>query len=105
MAARVTRHERRRAPRVAADHFGLAGVAVVRPGVDVLVVDMSCGGVLVESSSAIRPGARTELAFDGLTGGRRLIGVRALRSWVCRLEPLRYRAALRFDREWDEGSG
>lgn len=105
MAPRVTAQERRRGPRVAADRFGIAGIGVVRPGVDVRVVDVSLGGVLVESSAAIRPGARTELTLEYAGGVRRPVGVCALRSWVSRLEPLRYRAVLRFDTDWEQGSG
>lgn len=102
MAAVLTRGDRRRARRVAPTAFGVARQAVIRPGVDVALVDISHGGALVESSGPIRPGARTDLAIDAASGARRLLAVEVLRCWVHALTPLLFRSALRFLLEPEE---
>ncbi len=98
MAAVLTRRERRAAPRSTAPGFGIAGVAVIRPGLTVSVVTISPGGALVESVAPIRPGVRTELTLDAADGRRWPVGVEVLRCWVAALDPVRYHAAMRFDR-------
>lgn len=85
--------------------FGVADAAVIRPGTPVSVVLISGGGALVESLVPIRPGARTELTLDAADGRRWPVGVEVLRCWVAALDPVRYRAAMRFDRQLTEGSG
>ena len=97
MANLVRPAERRRASRMSASQFGIGRLGVVRPGVDVLVLEISSRAALVESSAAIRPGARTELMVQDATGTRRPLAASTLRSWVTRLEPLRFRAVLEFD--------
>lgn len=82
--------------------FGIAEHGLVRPGVDVRVIDISHGGALVESGAPIRPGSRTELTVEQDDGRRRALAASALRSWISGLSPLRFRAALRFD---GQGSG
>jgi len=77
--------------------------AVVRPGTAVSVVVISCGGALVESLAPIRPGARTELTLDGADGRRWPVGVEVLRCWVTSIDPVRYRAAMRFARRITAG--
>ncbi|MFN7977930.1 MAG: hypothetical protein U0P30_07320 [Vicinamibacterales bacterium] len=101
MAAVLTRGDRRPARRVAPTAFGVARQAVMRPGVDVALVEISHGGALVESSAPIRPGARTDLALDATSGARRVLAVEVLRCWVHALTPLLFRSALRFLLERD----
>ena len=102
MAAVLTQGERRRTRRLAPTAFGVARQAVIRPGVDVALVDISHGGALIESSGPIRPGARTDLALDAPSGARRLLAVEVLRCWVHALTPLLFRSALRFLVEREE---
>lgn len=102
--APVLTTERRRARRVTALAFGLAIPAVMRPGLEVRLVEVSTGGALVESSGPIRPGARTDLALDALHGARRVVAVEVLRCWVHAIDPLTFRSAVRFDAT-PQGSG
>lgn len=95
--------DRRLAPRTSAPAFGLVDAAVVRPGTPVSVVTISGVGALVESRGPIRPGARTELTLDAADGRRWPVGVEVLRCWVTALDPVRYRAAVRFDQRWPAG--
>lgn len=81
----------------------MGDVAVMRPGTPVCVVVISGAGALVESQVPIRPGARTELTLDAADGRRRPVGVEVLRCWVARLDPVRYHAAMRFDRSVPAG--
>lgn len=97
MAAALIPHERRAAPRCTAPGFGVVHAAVIRPGLTVLVVTISPRGALVESAAPIRPGVRTELTLDAADGRRWPVGVEVLRCWVAGLDPVRYRAAMRFD--------
>lgn len=69
--------------------------ALLRPGQEVLVIDLSCGGALLESSSRMSPGARAELQLIG--DARRLVRGRIDRCHVSRLEPLCYRGAMVFE--------
>ncbi|MBP7778980.1 MAG: hypothetical protein KA371_17830 [Acidobacteria bacterium] len=105
MAADLRPEERRRAPRQCAPRFGVADVALIRPGLAVSVVTISSLGARVESLSPIRPGARTELTLDSPDGRRWPVGVVVLRCWVAALGPVRYHAAMRFDSPIAEGSG
>ncbi len=97
MAAVLTAPERRGAARQAADRFGIAAPAVLRPGLTVRVVELSAAGALVESALPVRPDARTELGLDGFDGRRHALRARVVRCWVSGLEPLTYRCAVRFD--------
>jgi hypothetical protein len=96
VAAVLTSGDRRLAPRGPAAGLGLQTLAVVRPGVDVAVVVLSHTGALVESGAPLRPGARTELTLEALSGDRQLVPVQVLRCWVVHLDPLRFRCALHF---------
>ena len=71
----------------------------MRPGQEVLVVNLSPGGALVESSARMKPGRRTELQlWETLCGTlRRTIGGRIDRCQVTALEPIRYTGAIVFD--------
>ncbi len=91
--------ERRRHPRVARVEW-LSGVqARVRPGHDVLVVDLSHSGALVETSTRLTPGATADVQLDALDG-RHATRASVVRSYVCVLLPdlVLFRTALQFDR-------
>jgi hypothetical protein len=88
--------ERRREPRAAPDTLGWDAEAVLRPGRPVRVVDLSPGGALVESATALRPATTTELQLSA-EGGRAAVRAQVARCWVAGLAPLRYRARLVFD--------
>ena len=73
--------------------------ARVRPGVQVAIVDVSAGGVLVETRHRLLPGMPLEIHFERDKGistvrGRvlRCVVVRLAASFVC------YRGAIGFDR-------
>ena len=85
--------------------------ALVRPGIDASVVDVSSAGVLIETHQRLLPGSSIEIHFDQ---DKRLPAVRGrvLRCAVAHLTPDRvcYRGAVLFDRHlpWlpdDLGSG
>jgi hypothetical protein len=80
-------------------------VALLRPGQEVVLLNMSRGGALLESATRMMPGARTVLHLFGAT--RRVVRGRIDRCHVARLDPLRYVGAVVFDHdvEWrvDEG--
>ena len=103
MACLLIDGDRRGAVRGPAAHFGMATPAVLRPGVTVAIVELSTGGALVESAAPVRPGASTELGLDGVDGRRRAVAARVVRCWIAALDPLRYRCAVRFEREFPEG--
>ena len=96
MAPVLTAPDRRREHRVAPWRFGVLPVAVMRPGLDVAVIDISAGGALVESAGPVRPGVRTDLALESAEGPRCVWRVEVLRCWVHRLAPLAFRSALQF---------
>ena len=96
--------DRRSARRVAFRDGILPPRARLRPGGDVVLVNLSNSGALVEGTFRVRPDARCEVS---VTEGARESTLRGLvvRSFVARLDragPVRYRAAIRFDRtaEW-----
>ena len=89
--------DRRRAPRVRPAHTPWGDLALLRPGQDVTVLNISGGGALVESSSRMRPGARAELQLIGAP--RCMVRGRVHRCHVASLDPLRYRGAIVFDEE------
>jgi hypothetical protein len=59
------------------------------------VLDLSCGGALLESATRMLPGARAELQLIG--DSRFVVRGRIVRCGVIRLEPLAYRGAIAFD--------
>jgi hypothetical protein len=92
--------ERRLAMRTAFRCGYLPPAARIRPGREVVVVDLSNGGALVEGPWRFRPGARCEVHIGG---GETSVSVRAriVRCYVARLDwqsPVRYRTALAFER-------
>src|SRR5438132_12722643 len=79
----------------------------VRAGHDALIVDISAGGILIETDRRLLPGSSVELQLE--TGKQRTaIRGRVLRSAVVRLRSnsVCYRAAVGFDRPlpwiWDD---
>jgi hypothetical protein len=68
----------------------------VRPGRDVVVVNLSPSGLLVEGVWRFRPGGSVELhiAFDGTPVGARGRVLRCYVSGIDRLTGIRYRAAI-----------
>ena len=89
--------DRRRAPRLTAAETAWAEAALLRPGQDVVVINLSPGGVLVESGSRMSPGARAELQLLGES--RRAVRGRVERCRVVRLDPVRYQGAIVFDEQ------
>ena len=91
--------DRRTAVRI---HFSggvLPPAARIHPGRDVIVVDLSRGGALVEGVWRLRPGARVDLQLHIRAGGA-LVRGRIERCYVASLNQpggVRYRAAIRFD--------
>jgi len=98
----AVRYDRRNGRRL--DRLEEHGVisARIRPGHDVEVVDLSTGGVLVESTHRLMPGARVELHLRS-HGGRPTEMVRGhvVRCCVARLgaHAISYRGAIAFDDE------
>jgi hypothetical protein len=91
--------ERRAAARVRFCGGILPPAARIHPGRDVIVVDLSRTGALVEGVWRLRPGARVDLQLH-LTVGGALVRGRIERCYVASLnhpEGVRYRAAIRFD--------
>ena len=71
----------------------------LRPGLEVVLVNLSIGGALVETPSRLRPGGRAALRLTGAAGSWTVSGY-VSRSWVAALERERgvvYRGALVFD--------
>lgn len=91
--------DRRTLPRHEAGAFGVEADALLRPGVQVQVLNISRRGALLEGPAPCRPGSRTELAVGGLDGRRLSASAVVLRCWVACLLPLRFRCAVAFDRE------
>jgi hypothetical protein len=89
--------ERRRGPRLPPEQTDWRDLAVLRPGQEVRVVNIGSHGALVESGSRLRPGPRVELHLTARSS-RVAISGRLERCEVARLAPLRYRAAIVFDR-------
>lgn len=91
--------ERRLASRLAFRNGCLPPRAHVRPGCEVVVVNLSSSGALVEGPYRFRPGGCCEMSL--VLGDRdTVVRARVVRSFVARLArwaPVRYRAALSFE--------
>ena len=89
------RHRRHRAG------AGRLQLARIRPGHDVSIVDVSAGGMLVESTHRLLPGARVDVRFLGEDHGADVIRGRILRCGVAHLQAdqINYRGAIAFDDE------
>jgi len=94
----AVRAERRAAARTRFAGGVLPPAARLLPGRDVIVVDLSRYGALVEGVWRLRPGGRAELQIGG---GKDAAPIRARveRCYVASLGPgeVRYRAAVRFE--------
>jgi hypothetical protein len=77
-----------------------AASAFLRPGLAIVLINISSRGALVESASRLRPGAATELQLHGGDERGRVSG-RLERCHVSRLQPLRYRGVVLFDAPLD----
>lgn len=75
--------------------------AVLKPGQDVAIVNLSPGGALVESSLRMKPGARAELQLLGPS--RCVLRGRFDRCRVVAINPVRYEGAILFDEPWEAG--
>jgi hypothetical protein len=95
--------ERRREPRVAGGGYRFNPAAVLRPGLEVVLINISRRGALVESSARLRPGARAGLLLSG-TDARASVEGRIGRCHVAGLDPLRYRGVIVFDKDLDIGT-
>lgn len=96
--------DRRSAPRLLPEHTPYSPPAVLRPGRDVTIVNISSNGALVRSASRISPGADAELQLTGRS--RFIVCGRILRAVVISIDPLSYEAAIVFDAPLvDVGSG
>jgi hypothetical protein len=70
----------------------------LRPGRPGRLIDISCGGVCIETTVRLLPGTFVDLQLD-VDGSTRTLRSRVLRCGVSALVPaLVYRAALAFDR-------
>ena len=91
--------ERRRTARRGFRDGHLPPAAKVRPGLDVVMVNLSTRGALIESPWRFRPGSRCELAVT-VDGREVAVSAFVARCYVARLDrglPIRYRAALAFE--------
>jgi hypothetical protein len=93
--------DRREVTRVPPERTPWPREALLRPGQEVRLVNVSAGGALLESRTRMTPGLRTELQLFGDL--RRSIGGRIARCHVAALDPVRYQGAIVFDGrlEWD----
>jgi hypothetical protein len=81
----------------------LPPAARIRPGREVVIVDLSCDGALVEGPWRFRPLSRCDVHLH-VTGQDVHLRARIVRCFVARIErqePVRYRTALAFDRAVD----
>jgi hypothetical protein len=81
----------------------LPPAARIRPGREVVIVDLSCDGALVEGPWRFRPLSRCDVHLQ-VTGQDVHLRARIVRCFVARIErqePVRYRTALAFDRAVD----
>jgi hypothetical protein len=93
------RAERRLDDRMAFRDGYLPPAARIRPGRDIVIVDLSCGGALVEGPWRFRPASRCDMHMQiGVDDVQ--VRARVVRCFVARLDrlvPVRYRTALAFD--------
>jgi hypothetical protein len=91
--------ERRRERRVRAEEAGWQEEALLRPGLAVLIVNISATGVLLESPARLRPGRRAELQLTASAGDARpLCAGLITRCSVIGISPMVFRGALAFER-------
>ncbi|MEP7310082.1 MAG: PilZ domain-containing protein [Acidobacteriota bacterium] len=96
----MTTSERRDTPRRAPPEDYAFVAARIRPGYDVEVVDMSSGGVLVESRHRLMPGSTVELYLRREKQPATVVRGQVVRCHVVRLgeNMVRYHGAIAFER-------
>ena len=97
-AVRAAAVERRGFVRAPGDTWDVIG-ARIRPGHQVVIIDLSRGGALVDAALRILPGAVVDLQIETALG-RTVHTGRVVRSAVAELNAhtVRYRAAIAFER-------
>ncbi len=103
--ARAVPTERRLTARAKIDELPWLSATRLRPGRDVVLIDLSTGGALIEGSARLLPGTRAVLQLLG-TGGCLLACGSVLRCHVSAItseEGVTYRGALTFDQAIDFG--
>jgi hypothetical protein len=98
--------DRRRAERRQPGEHESLGRVRLRTGRELVVVDLSPTGVLVEGPTRLLPNTHLDVHIVTRTG-RVLVRCRVARASVCHVEAdaIRYRAALAFDRHVDTAPG
>jgi hypothetical protein len=91
------RHERRRAPRQVPDRSASLARVRLRTGRELIVVDVSSLGVLVEGSTRLLPGTHLDVHVTG-AHGRIPVRARVVRCsvWGLTADAVQYRGALAF---------
>lgn len=92
--------ERRAVARVAPEHMSWPRVARLRPDQDILIVNLSAGGALVESATSLKPGSRADLQRPGAQ--RAIVRGRIARCRVIGIDPMLYEAAILFEQPLDD---
>ncbi len=95
--------ERRRTTRRSGEALSWVRELRVRPGLEATLVNLSEEGAVIETSTYLRPGARTAIHVVGVSGDWRVSG-HVARSWVAAILDERgvlYRGALVFDSRVD----
>jgi hypothetical protein len=98
--------DRREFPRCAVGEHHAAVTARVRPGRDVRLIDLSCGGALVQATARLMPGSQVDFHLS-IGHWQWSGGAQVVRCHVSALdfdERVRYRAAFRFTRPMDPAS-
>ncbi len=90
--------DRRHTARVSPEHTPWRR-AILRPGQEVTLINVSRGGALIESHNRLLPGTRAELQLSG--AARCTVRGRILRCRVSSVNPLRYEGAIVFERTLD----
>ena len=94
--------ERRREPRRSGGGERWHSIAILRPGQEITLLNITSRAALVESEARLRPGVRTEMHLAGLDFRTSVRG-RLDRCQVVALEPIRYRGVVVFDERLDIG--
>ena len=92
--------DRRRAARMVPDPMHSLSRVRLRAGRELMVIDLSAFGALVEGTTRLLPGTNVDVHITGVQG-RVLVRARVTRCAVCALTPdvVRYRGALAFASE------
>jgi hypothetical protein len=96
MASVTVDLDRRREHRLAGTGGRWQVRAVLRPGLQVTIINITSRAALVECEARLRPGAVTELQLSGTTSRACMRG-RLDRCYVTALDPLRYRGVVMFE--------